>query len=87
VITPTSKHDVHDELLSADQIVKGGFMTSEDWEQASALALKLFAIGQTAAGKSGLILVDTKYEFGKDEEGRILLVDEVWYSSCTSIQL
>ena len=52
-------------------------MTQQDWDDASAAALALFAFGQDQAAKRGLLLVDTKYELGKDEEGRILLLDEV----------
>lgn len=52
-------------------------MTAEDWETTCSLAIKLFKFGQELANEKDLILVDTKYEFGKDEEGNILLIDEV----------
>jgi phosphoribosylaminoimidazole-succinocarboxamide synthase len=52
-------------------------MSQADWDEASQAALKLFEFGVQTAAKQGLILVDTKYEFGRDEEGRILVVDEV----------
>lgn len=52
-------------------------MSQEDWEIASKAALRLFAYGQEQAAERGLLLVDTKYEFGKDSSGRILLIDEI----------
>eukprot|EP00903_Cladosiphon_okamuranus_P010584 g10008.t1 len=77
ILTPTTKDDVHDELISAEEIVSSGRMTKADWEECSRLAHALFAFGQEAAAERGLILVDTKYELGKDAEGNILLVDEI----------
>ena len=52
-------------------------MTQQDWDTASAAAMDLFAFGQQEAAKQGLLLVDTKYEFGKDADGNILLIDEI----------
>ncbi len=52
-------------------------MSQEDWDYCASKALELFAFGQKVAAEHGLILVDTKYEFGKDEEGKIRLIDEV----------
>lgn len=79
VITPTSKafDGGHDEPLSPQQIIDGKLLTSEQWETVSAYALALFARGQTLAAERGLILVDTKYEFGVDEAGTIILADEI----------
>ncbi|MFC1619722.1 phosphoribosylaminoimidazolesuccinocarboxamide synthase [Candidatus Neomarinimicrobiota bacterium] len=77
ILTPTTKSEEHDRPISPDEIVAEGWMTAEDWEAASAIALKLFAFGQKIAAERGLILVDTKYEFGKDEGGNILLIDEI----------
>ena len=77
VITPTSKSEEHDTPMSAKEIVQGKDMTSQEWDQASAMALSLFARGQSEAALRDLILVDTKYEFGKDEDGNVVLVDEV----------
>lgn len=77
IVTPTTKSDQHDRLLSAEEIIRNNYMTSKEWDQACALALELFEIGQREAEEKGLILVDTKYEFGKDEKGNIILVDEV----------
>ncbi len=79
IITPTSKafDGGHDEPLTADQIIEQGLLTRAQWEEVSAYALALFARGQKMAAERGLILVDTKYEFGTDETGRILLADEI----------
>jgi phosphoribosylaminoimidazole-succinocarboxamide synthase len=77
VLTPTTKAADHDVPISAADIVSKGLMSQEDWDVASRAALELFEFGQKEAAKRGLILVDTKYEFGKDSEGRILLIDEI----------
>lgn len=79
IITPTSKafDGGHDEPLTATEIVEQGLLTAAQWEEVSSRALALFARGQTMMAERGLILVDTKYEFGTDETGRILLADEI----------
>jgi phosphoribosylaminoimidazole-succinocarboxamide synthase len=79
IITPTTKagHGDHDAPLSAAQVVEQKLLTQKQWDEVSALALKLFARGQEVAATRDLILVDTKYEFGFDENGRIVLADEV----------
>lgn len=79
IITPTSKafDGGHDEPLTADEIVRTGLLTKSQWDEVSETALALFARGQKIAAERGLILVDTKYEFGTDAEGRILLADEI----------
>lgn len=79
IITPTSKafDGGHDEPLTADQIIAEGLLTPAQWDQVSAYALALFARGQDMAAARGLILVDTKYEFGTDATGRIVLADEI----------
>lgn len=77
LLTPTTKDSVHDELISAEQIVSSGRMSQEDWDTCSRLAHALFRFGQQTASERGLILVDTKYELGKDSSGNILLVDEI----------
>ena len=77
VITPTTKAEDHDEPITPAEIVARGLMSAADWEAASAAALALFAYGQEQAAARGLLLVDTKYEFGKDSNGRITLIDEV----------
>ncbi|MDX5401723.1 MAG: phosphoribosylaminoimidazolesuccinocarboxamide synthase, partial [Rhodobacterales bacterium] len=66
-----------DEPLTASEIVETGLLTPAQWDEVSAKALALFARGQKMAAERGLILVDTKYEFGLDEDGRILLADEI----------
>lgn len=79
IITPTSKEfdGGHDEPLTPDEIVSKGLLTAEQWQTLSRYALALFARGQEMAAKRGLILVDTKYEFGTDEHGTIILADEI----------
>ncbi len=79
IITPTSKafDGGHDEPLTAKDIVETGLLTKSQWDEVSDKALALFARGQDTAARRGLILVDTKYEFGSDEDGKILLADEI----------
>jgi phosphoribosylaminoimidazole-succinocarboxamide synthase len=77
VLTPTTKETEHDRPISPKEIVAEDWMTQEDWDEASSLALKLFAVGSKIAAEHGLILVDTKYEFGRDADGRIIVVDEI----------
>lgn len=77
IITPTTKSEEHDEKISAEQIVSKGLMSKEDWDFVADKALKLFERGTEIAAKNGLILVDTKYEFGYDELGNIYLIDEI----------
>ena len=77
MLTPTTKSDVHDEPVSPEEVLEMGLMNEADWEVASRAAMELFAFGQAGAAKRGLILVDTKYEFGRDAEGVIRLIDEI----------
>lgn len=79
IITPTSKafDGGHDEPLTPDQIIGQGLLTPEQWDMVARYSLALFARGQALAAQHGLILVDTKYEFGTDETGRIVLADEI----------
>lgn len=77
ILTPTTKDKDHDRPISPKEIVADGWMSQADWDEASEMALRLFAFGQEMAKKHGLILVDTKYEFGRDVDGRIILVDEI----------
>ena len=77
IITPTTKSEEHDELISSRQVVDDGLVDKETWEQVEQIALALFARGTELAAKQGLILVDTKYEMGLDEKGRITLADEI----------
>ncbi|MBP3254441.1 MAG: phosphoribosylaminoimidazolesuccinocarboxamide synthase [Bacteroidales bacterium] len=77
IITPTTKADAgHDENISKDEIIKQGIVAAEDYEQIEDYALKLFKRGSEKAKQQGLILVDTKYEFGKCG-GKIYLIDEI----------
>lgn len=80
IITPTTKaHDGgHDEPLSVAEVVTRGLVPGPLWEQVCAAALALFAEGQRVAEGAGLLLADTKYEFGTDlRSGELLLIDEV----------
>ena len=79
ILTPTSKafDGGHDEPLTPDEILSQGLLTAAQWDEVSAYALALFVRGQKMAAERGLILVDTKYEFGVDEAGRILIADEI----------
>jgi len=79
IITPTTKGGPtgHDERLTCDEVVTGGYLDAETWEKVQEAALKIFARGQEIAKKAGMILVDTKYEFGRLDTGEIVLIDEV----------
>lgn len=77
IITPTTKaHEGHDEDISAEEIIKQGLVSAEEYGQLEKLTRKLFDRGSQMAEEQGLILVDTKYEFGK-KDGRIYLIDEI----------
>lgn len=79
LITPTTKGGPtgHDERLTCAEVVSRGLLDSQTWDEVQAAALALFGRGQAAARVAGLILVDTKYEFGHAPDGRVLLIDEV----------
>jgi phosphoribosylaminoimidazole-succinocarboxamide synthase len=79
IITPTTKafDGGHDEPLSPAKIIDSGLLTAAQWRELSEKALALFARGRELAASRGLILVDTKYEFGLDAEGNIILADEI----------
>jgi len=79
VITPTTKakDGEHDEPVTSGEITGRGLLSAAEWRDVSDKALGLFARGRTLAAERGLILVDTKYEFGRDKDGRILLADEI----------
>ncbi|MFN2284663.1 MAG: phosphoribosylaminoimidazolesuccinocarboxamide synthase [Anaerolineae bacterium] len=76
IITPTTKGE-HDERITCAEVVERGLLDAETWEQVQAAALAIFARGQAIAREGGLILVDTKYEFGRAPDGRVMLIDEV----------
>ncbi|KAH9298860.1 hypothetical protein KI387_030542, partial [Taxus chinensis] len=77
VLTPTTKAADHDVPISPEEIVEQGLMTRDELNEVCMKALALFEHGQNVASKHGLLLVDTKYEFGKAADGSILLLDEV----------
>jgi phosphoribosylaminoimidazole-succinocarboxamide synthase len=79
IVTPTTKafDGGHDEPLTQDEITSRRLLTHQQWRSATDLALRLFARGRAIAEQRGLILVDTKYEFGFDAAGRIVLADEI----------
>ena len=91
LITPTTKarDGEHDEPVTPAEILERGVLSREQWDTVSQRALALFARGRELAAQRGLILVDTKYEFGTDRDGNILLADEVhtpdssryWYAA------
>lgn len=77
VFTPSTKFEEHDRTLSPDEIVAEGLMTRELITEVERVAKALFKKGQEVALAHGLILVDTKYEFGLDEKGTLTLIDEI----------
>ncbi len=77
IITPTTKAEAgHDENISREEIIKQGIVSEEDYKVMEDYTRKLFAIGTKMAADKGLILVDTKYEFGK-RDGKVILIDEI----------
>ena len=77
VLTPTTKAEDHDRPLTTEDVLKEKIVPKELWEKMKDTTLKLFKRGQEIALQHGLILVDTKYEFGLDENGELTLVDEI----------
>lgn len=78
IITPSTKADEgHDMDISREKIIETGLVSEQEYTIIEQYALRLFGIGTSMAAERGLILVDTKYEFGKDKDGNILLIDEV----------
>ena len=79
IITPATKAEMgdHDEDISREDILKRGIVSEEDYKVLEDYTRKLFQRGTELAAKRGLILVDTKYEFGKTKEGKIVLIDEI----------
>lgn len=79
IITPTTKGHVgeHDERLTCAEVVERGLLDAATWEKVQAVALAVFRRGQELAQRGGLILVDTKYEFGRAPDGAVMLIDEV----------
>ena len=79
ILTPSTKEEVgkHDEPISPEELVARGTLTKKQWEAMARMTLDLFAAGQSWAQERGLILVDTKYEFGTDASGKIWVIDEI----------
>ena len=78
IITPTTKADVgHDEDISKDDIIKNNLVSPKDYQFLEEKTRALFQRGTEFAKDKGLILVDTKYEFGKKKDGTIVLIDEI----------
>ncbi len=79
IITPTTKGGItgHDERLTSSEVIEKGLLKKQTWDQVQAAALRLFIHGQEIARRAGIILVDTKYEFGCTPDGRVVLIDEV----------
>jgi phosphoribosylaminoimidazole-succinocarboxamide synthase len=78
VITPTTKNDQHDQLISADEIITSGLCTSKEWDYICEKSIQLFEIVSQMAANKGLILVDTKLEFGRNLQDQIVLIDEIF---------
>jgi phosphoribosylaminoimidazole-succinocarboxamide synthase len=77
IVTPTTKADVgHDENITPEEAIAQGLCSAEEWQQLSDYAQKLFARGREMARARGLVLADTKYEFGR-LDGKLILIDEV----------
>jgi len=79
VITPTTKatEGGHDEPITETEIVERGLVDAERWDEVRSVALAVFERGRAIAASAGLVLVDTKYEFGIDPDGRLTIIDEV----------
>ena len=79
LLTPSTKEEVgkHDEPISPKELVARGTISQKQWDAMARMTLDLFAAGQAWAKERGLILVDTKYEFGLDAQGKIWLIDEI----------
>ncbi|MBN2457830.1 phosphoribosylaminoimidazolesuccinocarboxamide synthase [Candidatus Woesearchaeota archaeon] len=79
IVTPQTKaeHGGHDESVSKEEILKRKIVSEQDYDLMSEASLKLYEKGVEIAAKQGIILVDTKYEFGRDESGNIILIDEI----------
>lgn len=79
IITPTTKGGPggYDQRLTVNEVTTQGFLDVETWGTVQKAALTLFGLGQKIAATSGLILVDTKYEFGRAPDGRIMIIDEI----------
>lgn len=79
ILTPTTKaaHGEHDEPITPEEIVAKGLLTQEQWDHMAEASLKIFKLGQEITDRQRVTLVDTKYEFGINPAGKIVLIDEV----------
>ena len=78
IITPSTKASVgHDEDISKEDIIKKGLVSIDQYEEIESITKKLFVRGSEIANERGLILVDTKYEFGYTDNGKLVLIDEI----------
>lgn len=79
ILTPSTKaeHGDHDESVSREEILERGQITPEDFDYMADVSMRLYQRGVEIAAKQGIILVDTKYEFGRDKDGNIVLIDEI----------
>lgn len=87
IITPTTKAAAfeHDENISGEELIAKGVCSKADWDEISKMALKVFSVGTRLYGEKGWILVDTKYEFGRGQNGKIKLIDEVHTPDCSRL--
>src|SRR3989344_1437752 len=77
IFDPTTKEEGHDRAIAPQQMIEEGLITQELFDRVRGTAIKLFKRGQELAAQRGLILVDTKYEFGLDENNNLILIDEI----------
>jgi phosphoribosylaminoimidazole-succinocarboxamide synthase len=77
IFDPTTKEATHDRALAPDELIAEGFITADLFDRVRQTALALFARGQEIAARNGLILVDTKYEFGLGDGDAVTLIDEI----------
>ncbi|MFA5842345.1 MAG: phosphoribosylaminoimidazolesuccinocarboxamide synthase [Candidatus Gracilibacteria bacterium] len=79
ILTPSTKaeHGSHDESVAPEVLLERNVITKAEWDYLADVSLRLFERGQKIAAKQGIILVDTKYEFGKNADGKIVLIDEI----------
>ncbi|MEO8362890.1 MAG: phosphoribosylaminoimidazolesuccinocarboxamide synthase [Ilumatobacteraceae bacterium] len=79
IITPTTKGEAgaHDEPLSCAEVAERGLVDGQLWKRIQQIALDLFAHGQSTASAAGLLLADTKYEFGLHQDGHLMIIDEM----------
>jgi len=77
VFTPSTKSDLHDVTMTPNEMIKNGIVDSKMLRKLEEIGIKLFERGQEVAKSKGLILVDTKYEFGVTKDGKLVLIDEI----------